>query len=362
MMNNTILPRVLALLICAMSICFPAFASQANLNASEVAVSLLVNLSLIVGFTVDVLNQIGKTLGKKDWDFSVDPCSGQKGWVTQNPGQGLENAVSCDCSFKDSTVCHVTSVVLKSQNLNGTLPKEFVNLPYLQEIDLSHNYLNGTIPLEWGTTQLINISLIVNRLTGPIPKELGNISTLAKLTVEFNQLSGLIPPEIGNLSLLNTLHLSSNNFTGELPETLSKLTNLKEIRLSDNYFTGKIPDFIQSWTNLDQLVMHASGLEGPIPSGIRLLIKITDLRISDLNGTQAHFPPLNNMTSLKYLILRNCNLNESLPEYLEAMTSLKTLDLSFNKLSGKIPDSFSNLAKTDNMYGLQYWCYHTVSN
>ncbi|XP_052177866.1 probable leucine-rich repeat receptor-like serine/threonine-protein kinase At3g14840 isoform X2 [Diospyros lotus] len=324
----------LLLIICAISIFFPVSVSAASLAADE----------------VEVLKQIGKTLGKEDWDFSVDPCGGEKGWATLNPSKGFENAVTCDCSFSDNTVCHVTSIVLKSQNLNGTLPTELVNLPYLQEIDLSRNYINGTIPLEWGTTQLINISLIVNRLTGPIPKELGNISTLANLTVEFNQLSGLIPPEIGDLSRLEKLHLSSNNFTGELPETLSKLTNLKDIRLSDNHFTGKIPNFIQSWTNLQKIVMHASGLEGPIPPGIALLTKMSDLRISDLNGTQAPFPPLNNMTSLKYLILRNCNLNGSLPEYLGAVTSLKTLDLSFNKLSGEIPSSFSSLADTDYIF------------
>ena len=35
-------------------------------------------MSLIVVFTVEVLKQIGKTL-RKNWDFSVDPCSGEKG-------------------------------------------------------------------------------------------------------------------------------------------------------------------------------------------------------------------------------------------------------------------------------------------
>ncbi|XP_052177859.1 probable leucine-rich repeat receptor-like serine/threonine-protein kinase At3g14840 isoform X3 [Diospyros lotus] len=334
MMNNMILPRVLALLICAMSICLPAFASQANLTASE----------------VEVLKQIGKTLGKQDWDFSADPCSGEKGWITQNPVQGLENAVTCDCSFNNNTVCHVTSIVLKAQSLPGTLPPELVRLSFLQEIDLTRNYLSGTIPSEWGTMNLVNISLLGNRLTGSIPKELGNISTLVNLTMEFNQLSGAIPPEIGNLSRLEKLFLTSNNFTGELPKELAKLTNLKHLWLADNYFTGKIPNFIQNWTNLDRLVIQASGLNGSIPSGIALLTKMTDLAISDLNGTQAPFPPLNNMTNLRHLILRSCNLIGPLPEYLGGMKNLRSLDLSFNKLSGEIPISFVNLAIADYIY------------
>ncbi|XP_052177839.1 probable leucine-rich repeat receptor-like serine/threonine-protein kinase At3g14840 isoform X2 [Diospyros lotus] len=334
MMNNTILPRVLALLICAMSICFPVFASQANLTHSE----------------VEVLELIGATLGKEDWDFSVDPCGGEKGWATLNPSNGFENAVTCDCSFSNNTVCHVISIVLKQQGLSGTLPQDLVRLPYFQKIDLTRNYLSGTIPPEWGTMNLVNISLLGNRLTGPIPKKLGNISTLVHLGVEFNQLSGAIPPEIGNLSRLEKLWLTSNNFTGELPEELARLTNLKDLRLADNYFTGKIPNFIQNWTNLGRLVIQASGLDGPIPFGIALLTKMTDLRISDLNGTQSSFPRLNNMINLKYLILRSCNLIGPLPEYLGGMEKLKSLDLSFNKLSGGIPSSFVNLAMTDYIY------------
>jgi len=67
-------------------------------------------LSLIVGFTVEVLKQIGKTLGKQDSDFSADPCSRGKGWISQDLPEGQENAVTCNCSFNDNTVCHVTSM------------------------------------------------------------------------------------------------------------------------------------------------------------------------------------------------------------------------------------------------------------
>ncbi|XP_047312628.1 probable leucine-rich repeat receptor-like serine/threonine-protein kinase At3g14840 [Impatiens glandulifera] len=94
---------------------------------------------------------------------------------------------------------------LKEQNLAGSLPAEIVNLPFLQEIDLKRNYLNGTIPPEWGTTQLQKISLLGNRISGGIPKELGNISTLTRLDLEINQLSGLIPPELGNLTNIEYL-------------------------------------------------------------------------------------------------------------------------------------------------------------
>ncbi|XP_019449222.1 PREDICTED: probable leucine-rich repeat receptor-like serine/threonine-protein kinase At3g14840 isoform X2 [Lupinus angustifolius] len=299
---------------------------------------------------VEALKDIGNTLGKKDWDFSVDPCSGQSNWKSVNQSKGSENSVTCNCSFANNTACHVISIVLKSQNLSGTLPPELVRLPYLQEIDLTLNYLNGTIPIQWGTLNLVNISFLGNRVTGPIPKELGNITTLKSLVLEFNQLYGDLPPELGNLTQIERLLLTSNNFTGEIPATFAKLTTLKHVRIGDNQFSGAIPNFIQSWINLEILVIQGSGFSGPIPSGISLLKNLTDLRITDLNGSDSPFPQLNNMTNLETLILRSCNITGALPEHLGNLISLQLLDLSYNKLSGQIPSSFDSLQNMNMLF------------
>ncbi|KAJ6314329.1 hypothetical protein OIU78_017907 [Salix suchowensis] len=242
--------------------------------------------------------------------------------------------------------------VLKNQNLQGSLPPDFNRFPYLQVIDFSRNYLNGSIPREWGATQMLDISIIGNRFTGPIPREIGNISTLVNFTVEFNQFSGVLPPELGNLTRLEKLHLTSNNFTGQLPAAFEKLTTLKDFRIGDNQFIGEIPDLIQKWTNLQKLVIQGSGLSGPIPPGIAVLEKMTDLRISDLqgNGTGAPFPPLANMTKLKILILRSCNIIGRIPDFVGEFSSLKTLDLSFNKLDGEIPASFLGVKQATYIY------------
>ncbi|RVW59320.1 putative leucine-rich repeat receptor-like serine/threonine-protein kinase [Vitis vinifera] len=107
--------------------------------------------------------------------------------------------------------------------------------------------------------------------------------------------------------------------------------------------------FIQIKIQYDR-VIQASGMSGPIPPEIGVLAKLSDLRISDLKGTEATFPPLSNMTNLNRLILRSCNLSGPLPDYLGQWTGLKTLDVSFNKLSGKIPDSYLGISKIDYMY------------
>ncbi|XP_020239268.1 probable leucine-rich repeat receptor-like serine/threonine-protein kinase At3g14840 [Cajanus cajan] len=322
-------------------LCFTSLSFGANTNTTQPE-------------EVEALKDIGNTLGKKDWNTDIDPCSGKSPWTVANTTKGVGDnvTVTCNCTIPGDNFCHVVSILLKSQNLPGMLPPELIRLPYLEEIDLTRNYLNGTIPSEWGSSKLRIISLLGNRLTGQIPKEIGNITTLESFVLEFNQFYGNLPEELGNLSRIQRLHLSSNNFTGELPETLAKLTTLKELRLNDNNFSGKIPDFIQEFTNLEKLSIQGSGLSGPIPSGISFLKNLDDLRISDLLGPDSTFPPVNSMTKLTVLILRSCNINGTLPQYLGNKTNfneMSTLDLSFNKLSGNITESFKDL-----MAGLTY--------
>ncbi|XP_023633868.1 probable leucine-rich repeat receptor-like serine/threonine-protein kinase At3g14840 [Capsella rubella] len=326
------------LFICLIVSTFIGFAQSATLPTQE----------------VEALRIIGNTLKKTTWNFNVNPCdvaSNVGGWRNPNPVEGSEDAVTCDCSFLNGTVCHVTSILLKTQNLQGSLPKEFVGLPYLQEINLARNYLNGSIPPEWGALPLVNLTLLGNRLSGPIPKEIGNITTLTRLVLEYNQLSGILPPELGNLSNLQRLFLSSNNFSGDIPITFGKLTNLTDFRISDNSLTGSIPDFIGDWTELESLVSHGSGLSGPIPVSIAGLTKLEELRISDLTGPGSPVPLLHDISKMKTLILRNCNLTGELPSFLGTnATLLENLDLSFNQLSGPIPSTYTELRDVKNFY------------
>ncbi|GMY05972.1 probable leucine-rich repeat receptor-like serine/threonine-protein kinase At3g14840 isoform X1, partial [Fagus crenata] len=225
--------------------------------------------------------------------------------------------------------------LLKGQDLDGMLPPSLVKLPYLEKIDLTRNYLSGTIPPEWASTKLEYLSITVNNLSGPIPSYLGNITTLIYMSIESNLFSGTIPPELGNLVNLTNLILSANNFTSDLPVALTNLTRLTELRISSNNFIGRIPDFFQSWKRLQKLEIQASGLEGPLPSSISVLSNLIELRISDLLGGGSEFPPLNNMTLMNRL---SCNLSGPIPAYISSMTNLQTLDLSFNNLEENVPD------------------------
>ncbi|KAF5460882.1 hypothetical protein F2P56_020721 [Juglans regia] len=324
-----------------MTVCFATFASGApdQLPPDE----------------VQALRDIFNTLGKNDdWDFS-NPCN-STGLTTDDI---KENTVAINCSncpfVNGNESYQVVGIFLKGQSLSGRLPPNLEKLPCLQVLDLSRNYLNGSIPPTWGSAkQLTDISLLGNRLTGRIPGDLAKITTLKSLTVEFNQLFGNLPPELGNMSFLEEFKLSSNNFTGELPLSFANLISLQDF---DNQFSGQIPSYIQKWKKLTKLFIQASGLRGPIPSLDLLENSGIELRISDLNGSdQAPFPLKNiNVTKWKILILRNCNLTGRLPNATlissVAKKSLSTLDLSFNSLSGDIPESFgSSLQRVERIY------------
>ncbi|CAH9076530.1 unnamed protein product [Cuscuta epithymum] len=290
---------------------------------------------------VDALRQIATTMGAKNWTFDLDPCESTiVGVVTPQPNWS-DNSVDCNCTIGNDSLCHIQKIAIKGFSLHGVLPHELVKLPYIQQVDFAYNCLTGTIPVEWGSVTLKSISVLVNRLSGDIPKVLGNITTLTYLNLEGNRFSGMIPSELGKLISLQNLILSSNLLTGKLPETFSGLTNLTDFRINDNSLSGPIPDYVQNWRQLAKLELHATGLEGPVPGNISVLNKLTDLRISDINGPSQGFPLLNDMGGLVILVLRNCNISGEVPAYIWNSRTLQTLDLSFNKLVGEIPKSIS---------------------
>ncbi|CAF2159746.1 unnamed protein product [Brassica napus] len=260
---------------------------------------------------LNALGEIATTLGIKRLNLSDgDPCFSRTlniGFVSDE----MKNTIACDCSFNNNMTCHITELTLKTLGLPGKVPPELVKLQYLR-----------------------SISVCANNLSGPLPTGLQNFKKLEFLGVEANQFSGPIPAELGNLISLTGLQLGSNQFTSTLPTTLSKLVNLKEFRISDNKFIGIIPRFIGDWSRLEKIHLFASGLKGPIPDALARLENLIDLRISDMTGINS-FPNISSK-SMNTLILRNLSLSGQIPSFVWSMPVLKTLDVSFNKLSGEV--------------------------
>ncbi|KAG6689045.1 hypothetical protein I3842_11G156300 [Carya illinoinensis] len=258
---------------------------------------------------VKALEAISSKLKNFNWPSSENFCQVRNVNLTSTTTDAPTRNVSCDCN---STVCSITGIQLKSLNFTGVLPAEFGELTNLRILDLTHNYINGSIPTSFAQLPLVNLSLLGNRISG-------------------------VPPEIGDISSLEELLLSGNNFTDAIPKTFGNLKNLSDFRIDGSRILGKIPDFVGNWINLTKLYMQGTDMEGPIPSSISQLTNLEELMISDLKGSSIGFPDLKNLTKLKYLVLRNCLINSSFPDDIGELKNLKRLDLSFNNISGQIP-------------------------
>ncbi|GLT51789.1 hypothetical protein SLA2020_251730 [Shorea laevis] len=280
------------------------------------------------------------------WNISGEPCTGtalsQENFVfyndTNNP------AITCDCSFKNATTCHITRLKVTRRSIQGVMPVELLAFKFLTFLALSQNYLTGPLPAWIGNLSTLQILVIhVNAFSGPIPKELGNLKELTLLSLNVNNFSGTLPPELGNLVKLERLHISSCGVGGEIPSTFANLLNMQFMEASDNPFTGKIPTFIGNWTNLTSLRLEGNSFEGPIPSSFSKLTSLESLQIIGLSKVSSSLNFIRNLTRLTNLILRNALVTGNISSDIGELKSLKNLDLSFNNLTGQIPSVLFNI-------------------
>jgi len=132
-----------------------------------------------------------------------------------------------------------------NEGLTGEIPSEIGQLTNLVTLKLQYNELTGSIPPEIGNlTSLVKLDLRYNNLSGSIPTEVWSLISLTELRIQKNQFSGTIPSAIGNLTELTHLYLYGNQFTGSIPAEIGNLINLDKLHLNNNQFTGQIPQTI----------------------------------------------------------------------------------------------------------------------
>ncbi|XP_068656009.1 probable LRR receptor-like serine/threonine-protein kinase At1g56140 [Aristolochia californica] len=143
----------------------------------------------------------------------------------------------------------------------------------------------------------------------------------------------------------------SAGLSGDIPPIFANLKNLVTVWASDNQFTGRIPDFIGNWRNLKVLRLEGNSFEGPIPPSFANLSSLTDLRISDVSkGNSSSLDFIRDMESLVILILRNNRISGSIPPDIGEYQLLQHLDLSFNDLTGQLPNSLFNLRSLSQLF------------
>ncbi|KAK3007423.1 hypothetical protein RJ639_015196 [Escallonia herrerae] len=102
-------------------------------------------------------------------------------------------------------------------------------LYFMSGIDLSWNKLTGPIPYEIGYLSDIHaLNLSHNYLTGPIPESFSNLRQIESLDLSHNSLSGQIPPQLVELNYLSTFTIAYNNLSGRTPEREAQFATFDE--------------------------------------------------------------------------------------------------------------------------------------
>ena len=110
------------------------------------------------------------------------------------------------------------------------------------KLDLSSQGLTKVPEYIFNATNLEELNLSGNKLTGALPAEIRNLQNLKALNVSGNQMTG-VPAEVGQLQNLEVLDLSNNQLTG-LPYELGNLKNLKTLNISGNNYSKQDLDII----------------------------------------------------------------------------------------------------------------------
>lgn len=232
-------------------------------------------------------------------------------------------------------------------NLDGTLLLSFKYSILSDPLSVLDNWdYNDASPCAWtgvtcaqvesnfDTFRVVSLTLPNCKLVGIIPQDIGFIPHLTTLDLSNNFFNGTLPTSLFNASQIQIISLSNNAVSGVLPELVS--TTLKVLNLSGNALTGNIPQSITNLNNLSVVSLRSNHFSGVIPGGVRS-IEVFDASSNSLNGS---LPLEFGGDHLSYLNLSSNKLSGMVPpQFAAKIPANATIDLSFNDLSGELPES-----------------------
>ncbi|KAF3431965.1 hypothetical protein FNV43_RR26701 [Rhamnella rubrinervis] len=218
---------------------------------------------------------------------------------------------------------------------------------HVVSLDLSSSCLFGSINsiLSRHLTSLEHLHLSGVGLSSMLPDSFANLKSLASLALDDCELYGEFPVKVFQLSNLRFVDVSFNyNLTCHLPADFHYNGSLSVLGARRTGFAGCL--------NSIEMIESLEKLRGPLPIPPPSLM---DYNASNnmLNGDIS--PVFCNLTSLQSLALSNNNLSGMIPQCFGNLSdSLSVLDLRNNSLHGNIPQTLCNDSSNLKLIDLSY--------
>jgi Leucine-rich repeat (LRR) protein len=227
---------------------------------------------------------------------------------------------------------------------SGRLDTVLTKLPFLSKLILGVTDISGPTPVpehfvDFSSLAILN--LYSCGLTGTFPSWIFRIKSLMSLDVSANKnLRGELAEFIEG-SALQELRLAGTKFSGKIPESIGSLQNLTMLDLNNCLFYGLIPLFAQ-WSMIRWVDLSSNNLTGSLPSdGYLSLHNLNRVYLSNNSISGAIPASLFSHPFLEYLYLSQNNFTGNFLLHPNISSSLREIDVSFNKLQGPLPNLLS---------------------
>uniref|UniRef100_A0A199UAN8 Leucine-rich repeat-containing N-terminal plant-type domain-containing protein n=1 Tax=Manihot esculenta TaxID=3983 RepID=A0A199UAN8_MANES len=227
---------------------------------------------------------------------------------------------------------------LMNNSFNGQLEIGAKMLPSMTYLNLARNHFEGDILFSAGDDcKLKTLDLSHNNFSGEVPERLlSNCTSLSLLRLSHNNFHGQIA--LFNLTQIDDLQLNDNQFEGTLSSLHTKFSHQSYgpivLHLSNNRLHGEIPHWMGNFTGLIYLNLRDNLFQGQISCQLLSTeIEYLDLSYNSFSGL---LPSCFNGNSLRQINLQGNRFSGSIPEALLNISTLNSLDLSDNELSGTI--------------------------
>ncbi|XP_031496547.1 receptor like protein 26-like [Nymphaea colorata] len=239
-----------------------------------------------------------------------------------------------------SSLPKLQTLSLSRCSISGPMNKSIIGIKSLGHLELRFNEMWKIPDFFINLTSLHYLGLSSCSLGGIFPDGIFRLPYLQHLDISNNpNLSGSFPKILPVSGSLLTLILSSTNLGGTISNSIGNLTELRILKMSSCNFTGSIPSLLSNLTRLQIIDMSFNGFTGQLPSLSASTITDIDLSTNRLSGPiPESFSELQGLTTLK---LGDNLLIDPIPSGLLNLPSLKTVALSNNKLTGSL-SQFTN--------------------